>query len=162
MLPEAANVIEDEAFAGISAASVWIPDGCASIGAGAFKSCPNLEKVRIPASVTSIGAGAFLSCGDSFTIYGVTGSAAEAYAAQNGFAFVALNSSTHALEKVNAVEAACQDAGNIEQVKKILGGDPDGKISTLLDTDISWSSDFSAMFNDIKRGCENLLQRLGD
>jgi len=55
----------------------------------------------------------------------------------------------------------CMDAGNIEQVKKILGGDPDGKISTLLDTDISWSSDFSAMFNDIKRGCEALLKKIG-
>ena len=55
----------------------------------------------------------------------------------------------------------CMDAGNIEQIKKILGGDPDGKISTLADTDIPWSNDFSIMFADIKRGCEALLKRLG-
>ena len=55
----------------------------------------------------------------------------------------------------------CMDAGNIEQVKKILGGDPDGKISTLGDADIPWSNDFSAMFNDIKGGCEALLKRIG-
>ena len=43
---------------------VLIPDGCTTIGAGAFKNCANLLYVRIPRSATSIAADAFEGCGD--------------------------------------------------------------------------------------------------
>ena len=55
----------------------------------------------------------------------------------------------------------CVDAKSAAQVKELIG-DPDGKISTLLDTDIPWDKNgFAKTFDDIKRGCENLLTRLG-
>ena len=55
----------------------------------------------------------------------------------------------------------CMDAGNVEQVKEIVGGDPDGKISMLLDRDIPWDKNgFSVTFNDIMRGCKALLENI--
>ena len=55
----------------------------------------------------------------------------------------------------------CMDAGNVEQVKAIVGGDPDGKISTLLDKDIPWDKKgFATTFDDIMRGCKALLEKI--
>ena len=55
----------------------------------------------------------------------------------------------------------CMDAGNVEQVKGIVGGDPDGKISMLLDKDIPWDKNgFNTTFNDIMRGCKSLLYKI--
>ena len=55
----------------------------------------------------------------------------------------------------------CMDAGNVEQVKEIVGGDPDGKISTLLDKDIPWDKKgFATTFDDIMRGCKMLLYKI--
>ena len=55
----------------------------------------------------------------------------------------------------------CMDAGNVEQVKAIVGGDPDGKISTLLDKDIPWDKKgFATTFDDIMRGCKMLLYKI--
>ncbi len=55
----------------------------------------------------------------------------------------------------------CMDAGNVEQVKAIVGGDPDGKISTLLDKDIPWDKrGFATTFEDIMRGCKMLLYKI--
>ena len=53
----------------------------------------------------------------------------------------------------------CMDAGNVEQVKAIIGGDPDNKISMLLDKDIPWDKNgFGKTYNDILRGCRALLE----
>ena len=55
----------------------------------------------------------------------------------------------------------CMDAGNVEQVKAIVGGDPDGKIQMLLDKDIPWDKNgFNTTFNDIMRGCRVLLEKI--
>ena len=55
----------------------------------------------------------------------------------------------------------CMDAGNVEQVKAIVGGDPDGKISMLLDKDIPWDKNaFKTTYDDILRGCKNLLAKI--
>ena len=52
----------------------------------------------------------------------------------------------------------CMDAGNIEQVEKICGGDPEKKISKLLEKDIPWDKNgFATTYADILRGCKNLL-----
>ena len=54
----------------------------------------------------------------------------------------------------------CMDAGNVEQVKAICG-DPDGKISMLLDKDIPWDKNgFNTTYNDILRGCKALLEKI--
>ena len=54
----------------------------------------------------------------------------------------------------------CMDAGNVEQVKAICG-DPDGKISMLLDRDIPWDkAGFAKTFDDIMSGCKALLEKI--
>ena len=66
----------------------------ASIGFMAFAGCAD-TRVFVPGSVTSIGNQALGYIGwsgvvEGFTIEGYTGSAAEVYATENGFAFVAV------------------------------------------------------------------------
>lgn len=52
----------------------------------------------------------------------------------------------------------CMDAGNVEQVKNICGGDSEGKIQMLLETDIPWDKNgFAKTYDDILRGCQALL-----
>jgi len=52
----------------------------------------------------------------------------------------------------------CMDAGNVEQVKNICGGDSQGKIQMLLETDIPWDKNgFAKTYEDILRGCKALL-----
>ena len=76
--------------------SVIIPDSVTSIGDYAFSRCSSLTSVTIPDSVTSIGNLAFGYQYDSgwnkvegFTIYGSPGTAAETYALENDFRFLA-------------------------------------------------------------------------
>ena len=55
----------------------------------------------------------------------------------------------------------CMDAGNVEQVKAIVGGDPDNKIYMLLDNDIPWDKNgFAKTYEDILRGCKLLLDKI--
>ena len=55
----------------------------------------------------------------------------------------------------------CMDAGNVEQVKAICGGDPEGKIQMLLDKDIPWDKNgFATTYDDILRGCKALLEKI--
>ena len=85
-----------------SLTSVTIGNGVTKIGLRTFESCTSLTSVNIPDSVTSIGVYAFGYYTDydshkevaieEFTIVGKPGSAAQAYAEENGFAFVCLES----------------------------------------------------------------------
>ena len=69
-----------------------IPDGVKEIGSGVFEECYALTSVTIPASVTSFGSNVFESEPyDELTIYGAAGSAAQAYAEENGIAFAVLD-----------------------------------------------------------------------
>ena len=76
--------------------SVTIPEGVESIGEQAFEFCGCLKSIRIPKSVTKIEKEAFGYDRDEnkekvagFTIYGYKDSAAQKYAKNNGFKFVA-------------------------------------------------------------------------
>ena len=62
VLPGALSRIEDNAFEGIAATIIEIPEGCCYIGANAFKDCPNLVHVRLPDSVDFIDDTAFEGC----------------------------------------------------------------------------------------------------
>ena len=97
------NSIGDFAFAECSSISrVTIPNSVEYIGMGAFYGCTSLESVTIPKSVTTIDELAFgyyykengedyeYAKVDGFTVYGVSGSEAERYANDNGFAFIEL------------------------------------------------------------------------
>lgn len=61
-LPANLTVIEEEAFTGLSCQAVILPEGCTTIGSGAFASCTELLYVLIPESVTSIASDAFDGC----------------------------------------------------------------------------------------------------
>ena len=60
-----------------------------TIGESAFSDCTNLTKVEIPDSVTNIDYGVFNEC-PAVTIYGYSGSYAEAYANENNIPFVVI------------------------------------------------------------------------
>ena len=72
-LPE----IMEEAFEGIAASVVDIPESCVSIGAHAFRNCPNLTQIRIPDGCT-LGTDVFDGCAMVF-VFGTPSSGAEAY-----------------------------------------------------------------------------------
>ncbi len=101
-LPDSVETIGDFAFMNCAQlTSVALNEGVTSIGEHAFLWCPNLTEVYIPDSVTAIGEDAFgynelnhLHKTEGFTIYGSSGTAAETYAIENGFTFVALNGTT--------------------------------------------------------------------
>ena len=60
------------------------------------------------------------------------------------------------------------DLSNLRNIDRITGGDPDGKVSLLLDwagehrsiSDPWYTRDFDAAYNDIVRGCEALLEKI--
>ena len=63
----------------------------------------------------------------------------------------------------------CADSNNIRNLRRITGGDPDGKISLVLDhtsrpgrdVDDPWySGDFESTWNDVSDGCSGLLREL--
>ena len=60
------------------------------------------------------------------------------------------------------------DANNLRAMRRIAGGDPDGKLRRLLDytdtpgdvADPWYTDDFDAAYDDISRGCQALLDHL--
>ena len=90
VLPTGTLEIQREAFVGIAATVVYIPNSCGSIGAAAFRDCPNLRQIRIPAGCT-IGEDAF--AGDfGLRIFGYRNSPAETYCSEHLYCiFVSLD-----------------------------------------------------------------------
>ena len=88
ILPATLKVLDEEAFYGIGAELVILPDGAVSIGERAFSQCPNLAEIHIPASVTMIADQAFEGSG-RVAIVGSPGSTAEYYANIHGIPFFA-------------------------------------------------------------------------
>ncbi len=86
VLPASVSQIEAGAFEGLTVESVYLPDGCAVIGAGAFKDCPNLRRIRIPMGC-DLDETAFDGCG-GVTVYGAPDSPAERFCqVHEGFLF---------------------------------------------------------------------------
>ncbi len=62
----------------------------------------------------------------------------------------------------------CMDDNNVRNALRILGGDPDGKVTKLMDhtarggnvADPWYSGDFETAFRDIEEGCLALLKKL--
>ena len=62
----------------------------------------------------------------------------------------------------------CMDDNNVRNAMRILGGDPDGKVSKLMDhtlrhgnvADPWYSGDFETCYRDIEEGCCALLKEL--
>ena len=63
----------------------------------------------------------------------------------------------------------CMDQSNLRRMERICGGDPDGKMSRLLDyttrpgdvADPWYTGDFSATWRDVMDGCTALLEKIG-
>ena len=87
VLPSGLTEIEEEAFEGISAESVYLQEGVLTIGARAFADCGSLLKIRIPKSVTQIADDAFEGCPLTLKIYGVNDSEAKRFAKRVGISF---------------------------------------------------------------------------
>ena len=68
-----------------SLTEVTIPENITAIRSMAFANCSALSSVNIPATVTSIADDAFAGCAP--TIYGESGSVAEAWANRHGYLF---------------------------------------------------------------------------
>ena len=77
VLPSSAAAVDAHAFEGIPAKSVYIPDGCESLGSYAFGNCENLLWVRVPADCV-IDDTAFEGC-VGITVAGTPGSPAEEF-----------------------------------------------------------------------------------
>ncbi len=113
-LPSTLRSIYNTAFRDCtSLTEIVIPEGVVSIAGSAFRGCTGLTEVTLPSTITSVMAAAFKECDNlakitvlsdtctlyngcfptQVTIYGHAGSAAEAYAANNGIAFVAISES---------------------------------------------------------------------
>ncbi len=59
----------------------------------------------------------------------------------------------------------CMDRHNVRNLVRLLGGDPQGKVSLLLDRDVAdpwYTGDFEATWRDCLRGCSELLGALKD
>ncbi len=105
-IPANIQSIQEKAFLGCtSLSSVGLPDGLEYVSDYAFLNCTTLSKIIIPRSVSSIGYQAFGYYNpdiyyiysdnsiqlDGFTVYGFRNSAAQNYARENKFKFVALD-----------------------------------------------------------------------
>lgn len=88
-IPSGVTSIGNSAFSDCwSIEDIIIPNSVIEIGNLAFNSCHKLVDVTIPESVTNISSSAFSGSGLK-TIYGVSGSYAETFAAEKGYTFIA-------------------------------------------------------------------------
>lgn len=94
-----AIIVTESNVLSVGCKNTTIPNSVTKIGNGAFYNCKGLESIKIPSSVTNIGSmavGWFLSeetgqpaSNPNFIVYGMSGSAAETYAKENGLKFQA-------------------------------------------------------------------------
>ena len=133
VLPDSVRYVGDSAFAAPYIRAIHLNDGLRVVDEGAFFTYGEGSGVTIPASVTYIGLQAFGYCPidpedpfgglttiDGFTIRGTAGSAAQTYAADNGFTFETTDCTSHQFV-TETVEATCQTGGYTRQVCAVCG-----------------------------------------
>ena len=89
VLPSSLTTIREEAFAGGAFRFAKLSERVTTIGKNAFANCGNLRYVYIPASAASIDPYAFSGI-KKLTVIGHAGTAAEEYALDHGFTFLAV------------------------------------------------------------------------
>ncbi|MBR1384228.1 MAG: leucine-rich repeat domain-containing protein [Ruminococcus sp.] len=93
-IPDHITLIDDDAFAYCTnLTTVKIPNSVTKIHVRAFVGCTDLKSITIPSSVTYIGSETFDEC-PNVTIECFSGSAAEAYAKENGIKYRLLDADT--------------------------------------------------------------------
>ena len=91
-LPASLTSIDSWAFFNCtSLASIELPASLTSLGNWAFRNCTALEAVTVLNTDTVFGEDIFQGTGENLTIFGYTGSTAEAYATANSIPFVPLD-----------------------------------------------------------------------
>ncbi len=121
VIPNSVKSIADMTFYDCSSLeSVTIPDSVTTIWQNVFRDCTNLASITIPASVTSIGDYTFNGCSEGFTIKGCKGTAAETYAKNNGFTFIALDGASAVPGDLNGDGAV--DVDDIVLMQKATAG----------------------------------------
>ncbi len=85
-VPTAMAVIEENAFEGIGATAVIVPDNCTEIKAEAFANCLNLKRILLPKDC-KIDDHAFDGCAD-LVIYAPAGGTTQTWAEENGITFI--------------------------------------------------------------------------
>ena len=80
-IPTGTRTIGDNAFEGIAATVVEIPEDCTHIGNEAFRYCTQLTMIRIPAGC-QLGERVFDGCTKVY-VFGAAGSDAERYCNEN-------------------------------------------------------------------------------
>lgn len=156
-IPNSVTSIENGTFSNCtSLINIIVPDNITSIGDWAFNDCTSLTSIAIPESVTSIGYEAlgyyhnydqvlnyiYNKKSDNFTISGYAGTAAEEYANDNGFEFIALEPVTvpgdvngdgevTLTDSINIQKAALSMKELSEQALKNADLNGDGKISVI-------------------------------
>ena len=166
-IPDSVLGIENVAFQRCTGlTSVTIPYGITSIGGSAFFDCTGLTGVTIPDSVTYIkdcAFGYYLDYGfenkiDGFTIFGKTGSAAEAYANENGFEFVSTGHEHTPGEatRENEKPATCTEPGSYDEVVKctVCGEEISRETKTVPATGHNWG-EWKVEGNKEVRTCKN-------
>lgn len=90
ILPNSITRIKDYAFKDCSSLkNIILPDGLSSISYAVFENCTSLQSITIPKSISYIPDSSFEGCKNLNTVYGVSGSAAETWAKNNSYTFVA-------------------------------------------------------------------------
>ncbi len=93
-IPSSISKIEGQLFFYcLSLKNVILTNSITYIGENAFYTCESLKTITIPSSVKTIGKDAFGCCFALENICGKEGSAAEAYAKENGIDFVSIGAS---------------------------------------------------------------------
>jgi hypothetical protein len=150
--------------------SITIPDGVTSIGYEAFYECTSLTSITIPNSVTSIddyALGYFCDYDwnedvkiNNFTIYGYTGTAAETYANENGFDFIALEKTDNEIGDINGDgDIAIDDATDIQ---KYIAGMNEFSDAQLKAADVNGDGEISIEdVTEIQKYIAGLISTLG-
>ena len=87
VLPQEVTVVDSGAFENTSFEAVILGENVHTIDDRAFAGCTQLKEIVIPASVTSIMGNAFEGCNEELLMICEAGSAAMAYAQEQGYSF---------------------------------------------------------------------------
>ena len=89
IVPDALEIIGEEAFAGITAESVYLRENVKRVEEYAFSDCERLAVLIVAGAETEIADSALAGCAN-VTVYGLPGSGAQTFAEKNHFDFVSL------------------------------------------------------------------------
>ena len=156
VLKQGTKSISKDAFSGcINLTNIVIPNSLLSVGGGAFMNCSKLKSITIPKNVEDIGEYAFgysdigIHYGspvkyEDFTIKGYKGTAAEEYAKENGFKFIALDVSEPTSVSLNKTSLTL-DVGKSYTLTKTVS--PSNAV-----TSYTWSSSNTSVATVDKNG----------